>query len=105
MNVVLVNQEEGVGKARLALRLAGESLLRGSCAALIDADPVASAVDHSDQPTRERRPRLFGVVGLARAAMRREAPALARVIDDIVIDRPPRLDELTRLALPPPTSC
>lgn len=116
MNVVLVNREGGVGKARLAVGLAGEWLLRGSCVALIDADPVASAVDRSDQQARGRRPRLFGVVGLARAAMRRKAPALARAIDDIVIGVPPRPDERMRLALlaadvvlmpvyPPPLDC
>jgi len=116
MNVFLLSQERGVDKARFALRLAGEWLLRGSCVALIDVDPVATAVDRSDQPACKRRPRLFGVVGLARAAMRREAPGLARVIDDVVIDEPPCLDPLMGLALlaadvvlmpvyPPPLDC
>jgi len=99
MNVFLLSQARGVDKVRFVLRHAGEWVLHGSCVALIDADPVVTAVDRSDQPARECRPRLFGVVGLARAAMRREAPELARVIDDVVIDDPPCLDPLMGLAL------
>ena len=116
MNVFLLSQARGVDKARFVLRHAGEWLLHGSCVVLIDADPVATAVDRSDQPVRECRPRLFGLVGLARAAMRREAPALARVLDDVVIDEPPCVDPLMGLALlaadvvlmpvyPPPVDC
>jgi cellulose biosynthesis protein BcsQ len=56
---------------------------------LIDADPQGSALDWSQQRARERSPRLFGVVGLARDTLHREAPELARDVDHVVIDGPP----------------
>src|SRR5690606_34905167 len=44
-------------------------------------------------------PRLFGVVGLARDTLHREAPELARDADHVVIDGPPRVAVLMRSAL------
>jgi len=66
---------------------------------VIDADPQGSALDWSQQRARERLPRLFGVVGLARDTLHREAPELARDADHIVIDGPPRVAGLMRSAL------
>lgn len=43
--------------------------------------------------------RLFGVVGLARDTLHREAPELARDVDHVVIDGPPRVAGLMRSAL------
>lgn len=42
---------------------------------------------------------LFGVVGLARDTLHREAPELARDVDHVVIDGPPRVAGLMRSAL------
>jgi chromosome partitioning protein len=42
---------------------------------------------------------LFGVVGLARDTLHREAPELARDADHVVIDGPPRVAGLMRSAL------
>ena len=44
-------------------------------------------------------PRLFGVIGLARDTLHREAPELARDADHVVIDGPPRVAGLLRSAL------
>lgn len=44
-------------------------------------------------------PRAFGVVGLARDTLHREAPELARDADHVVIDGPPRVAGLMRSAL------
>ena len=44
-------------------------------------------------------PRLFGVIGLARDTLHREAPELARDADHVVIDGPPRVAGLMRSAL------
>lgn len=99
MIVALLNQKGGVGKTTLALHLAGEWARRGRRVTLVDADPQGSALDWSQQRSREGVPRLFGVVGLARDTLHREAPELARDADHVVIDGPPRVAGLMRSAL------
>lgn len=99
MIVALLNQKGGTGKTTLALHLAGEWARRGHRVTLIDADPQGSALDWSEQRAREHLPRRFGVVGLARDTLHREAPELARNADHVVIDGPPRIAGLMRSAL------
>lgn len=99
MIIALLNQKGGVGKTTLALHLAGEWASRGLRITLLDADPQGSALDWSQQRSRGGLPRLFGVVGLARDTLHREAPELARDVDHVVIDGPPRVAGLMRSAL------
>ena len=72
---------------------------RGKRVTLIDADPQGSALDWSEARSREGLPRLFGVVGLARDTLHREAPELAQSADHVIIDGPPRVAGLMRSAL------
>ncbi|RWL93213.1 MAG: cobyrinic acid a,c-diamide synthase [Mesorhizobium sp.] len=99
MIVALLNQKGGVGKTTLALHLAGEWARHGQRVCLIDADPQGSSLDWSQQRAREGLPRLFGIIGLARDTLHREAPELARDADHVVIDGPPRVAGLMRSAL------
>lgn len=99
MIVALLNQKGGVGKTTLALHLAGEWARRGDRVTLVDSDPQGSALDWSEQRAREGLPRLFGIIGLARDTLHREAPELARNADHVVIDGPPRVAGLMRSAL------
>lgn len=99
MIIALLNQKGGVGKTTLALAIAGEWAMQGRRVILIDADPQGSALDWSEMRAREGLPRLFSVIGLARDTLHREAPALARDADLVVIDGPPRVAGLMRSAL------
>jgi chromosome partitioning protein len=99
MIVALLNQKGGVGKTTLALHLAGAWARQGCRVTVIDADPQGSALDWSEQRAKEGSPRLFGVLGLARDTLHREAPEIARGVDHVVIDGPPRIAGLMRSAL------
>jgi chromosome partitioning protein len=99
MIVALLNQKGGVGKTTLALHLAGAWARQGCRVTVIDADPQGSALDWSEQRAKEGSPRLFGVLGLARDTLHREAPEIASGVDHVVIDGPPRIAGLMRSAL------
>jgi chromosome partitioning protein len=99
MIVVFLNQKGGVRKTTLALHLAGQWSREGERVTLVDADPQGSALDWSEQRAGDGFPRLFGVLGLARDTLHREAPKLARGADHVVIDGPPRVAGLMRSAL------
>ncbi|HEY1722909.1 MAG TPA: ParA family partition ATPase [Magnetospirillaceae bacterium] len=99
MIVALLNQKSGVGKTTLALHLAGAWAAQGKRVTVIDADPQGSALDWSAQRAKEAVPGLFGVIGLARDTLHREAPELALDVDHVVIDGPPRVAGLLRSAL------
>jgi chromosome partitioning protein len=58
-----------------------------------------SALDWSEQRAKEGLARLFGVIGLARDTLHREAPELARDARYVIIDGPPRITKLMRSAL------
>ena len=99
MIIAVLTQKGGAGKTTIALHLAGELAKQGASVLLVDADPQGSALDWAEQRTRDGRQRLFGVVGLARETLHREVPDLARSVDHVVIDGPPRATALVRSAM------
>jgi chromosome partitioning protein len=92
----LLNQKGGVGKTTLAVHIATALAKRGRRVMLVDADPQGSALDWS--ASRQAEP-LFPVIGLPRPNLHKEIPNHVSRYDDVVIDGPPRVNELTRSAL------
>ena len=96
MIVSLLNQKGGVGKTTLAVHIASALALRGHRVLLVDADPQGSALDWSASRQTDA---LFPVVGLPTKNLHREIMPHLPNYDDIVIDGPPRVNELTRAAI------
>lgn len=96
MILALLNQKGGVGKTTLAVHVATALARRGRRIMLVDADPQGSALDWSAM--RQAEP-LFPVIGLPRPNLHKEVPTHASQYEDVVIDGPPRVNELTRSAL------
>ena len=99
MIVALLNQKGGVGKTTLALNLAGRWAGKGRRVVVVDADPQGSALDWSEQRTKLGHPRLFGVLGLPRATLHHELPAIAADVDHVIVDGAPRVTGVARSAL------
>ena len=96
MIVSLLNQKGGVGKTTLAVHIASALALRGHRVLLVDADPQGSALDWSASRQTDA---LFPVVGLPTKNLHREIMPHLPNYDDIVIDGPPRVNELARAAI------
>jgi chromosome partitioning protein len=96
MIVSLLNQKGGVGKTTLAVHIASALALRGHRVLLVDADPQGSALDWSASRQTDA---LFPVVGLPTKNLHREIQPHLPNYDDIVIDGPPRVNELARAAI------
>ena len=96
MIISLLNQKGGVGKTTLAVHIAMAQAKRGRKVLLVDADPQHSALDWQD--AREAS-RCFPVIGLPTKTLHKEIPAHARNYDCIIIDGPPRVNELARAAI------
>ena len=96
MIIAVLNQKGGVGKTTLAVHLCAAFAEDGTRVLLIDADPQGSSLDWA--ASREAAP-LFGVVGLPKTNIHKEIPSHAANYDHVVIDGPPRSNELTRSAI------
>lgn len=96
MVISFLNQKGGVGKTTLAVHLSAALVQRGRTVLLVDVDPQGSALDWS--ASRQGTP-LFPVVGLPTKNLPREIVPHIAHYDDIVIDGPPRVNELARAAI------
>lgn len=96
MIIAILNQKGGVGKTTLSVNLAAALALTGSKVLLVDADPQGSSLDW--QAARQQQS-LFPVVGMAKPTLHKDVPDLAAAYEHIVIDGPPRANDLAKSAI------
>ena len=96
MIIAVLNQKGGVGKTTLSVNLASALALSGKRVLLIDADPQGSALDWQAARTSDS---LFPVVGMAKPTLHKDVPGLAAGYDHVLIDGPPRVNELAKSAI------
>jgi chromosome partitioning protein len=98
--ISVLNQKGGVGKTTLSIHIATALAQDASGGRhkvlLIDADPQGSALDWSTERTA---PPNFPVIGLPKPTLHREIGVIGQGYDWVVIDGPPRVNDLSRSAI------
>lgn len=90
------SQKGGVGKTTLAINIAYVLAASEALILLVDSDPQGSARDWA--AARVNSPP-FAVIGLDRPTIHRDLPKIAKDYDHVVIDGPPRINDLARSAI------
>jgi len=99
MIIAFLNHKGGVGKTTLALHVAGAWAAQGKHIVVLDTDSQGSALDWSEQRTKEGLPRLFDVLEFARDTLHVEAHEIARDAHRVVIDGSSHSAALMRSAM------
>ena len=95
MIISLINQKGGVGKTTVAVNLASGLAETGNRILVVDTDPQGSVVQwHSIVGGGE-----FEVLHLPSPQLSKELKTVSRRYDNIVVDSPPAIKEITRSAI------
>jgi chromosome partitioning protein len=97
--IAFLNHKGGVDKTTLALHVAGAWAAQGKHIVVLDTDSHGSALDWSEQRTKEGLPRLFDVLEFARDTLHVEAHEIARDSHHVVIDGSSHSAALMRSAM------
>ena len=92
------NQKGAAGETTFAFRLCGHRARQNKRTTLFDADRRGLALLSLEQRAGKRQERLFAVISLTQAALRRKTPEQGSVADDIIIDGSSRIGSLPRSA-------
>ena len=99
MIVAFLNHKGGVGKTTLALHVAGAWAAQGKRIVVVDTDSRGSALDWSEQRTKEGLPRLFDVLELVHDTLHAEPSEIASDAHHVVIDGSSHSAALMRSAM------
>ena len=91
-----LNQKGGVGKTTAIDPRGHRTVPAPGTVLLVDADPQGSALDWQEQRAADGA---FPVIGLAKTRLHREIPVIGRHYDWVVIDGPPRANDLAKSAI------